>query len=137
MNPERMKKIDQLERVKLMDILEVDEETLIKFFKRLSDFKSSTWELFARKDSLARQVQKFLASDNTSDEKIAETIDELSAADKKMFQLKTEFLKETKELLPTRELAKFILFEQRFRRELMKAFEKKKYQKKYRMEKAE
>ncbi|NOX18632.1 MAG: hypothetical protein GXO87_10190 [Chlorobi bacterium] len=131
MNPERMKKIDQLERVKLMDILEVDDETLVKFLKELREFKFNTWELFAQKDSLAKQVQKDLEDKATDDERITKTIDKLFEIDRQTCELKSKFLKDAKSTLPPKELAKFILFEQRFRRELMKIYEKKRFQRKH------
>jgi len=128
MNPERMKKIDQLEKIKLMDILDVDEETLIRFLKRFGELKSKTWELFTRKDSLARQVQKLLEDENSDEEKITQTVKELFAIDQQICALKSEFFTMAENILPPRELAKFLMFEQKFRRELMRVFEKKKFQ---------
>jgi hypothetical protein len=137
MNPERMKKIDQLEKIKLMDILDVDEETLVRFFKRFGEFKSKTWELFSRKDSLAKEVQNVLNDSDASDKEITETLDELFEIDKQICALKSEFFLTAKEILPPQELAKFLTFEQKFRRELMRVYEKKRFQRNHMREEIE
>lgn len=114
--PER---ILQLEKIKLIETLEMDEETTLKFFSRRAEHKKTMDEIAEREDNLLSQIEGII----TGDQKYAEgdlekLVDEVEAVQGEFVKSKFKFINSLNDLLTVEQIAKLIVFERRFREEL-------------------
>ncbi|MFA6979427.1 MAG: hypothetical protein WC209_08900 [Ignavibacteriaceae bacterium] len=113
-------KIDQLEKIKLIETLNMDEEVSLKFFARRNEFRERGKKLNEKIDSLSRFIgEKTLATDDkTSDTEWEKLIDEFISTEKKLQNNKLEFLISIQKILTPKQVAEFLAFERRFRDEV-------------------
>lgn len=118
---ERLKKIEQLEKVKLMDLLDLNEETSIKFFSRRNNYTEKRRDLLYKIDSLYHLINrntKTKSENKISEKEMKKCIDEYLAGEKSLNNLRIEYLNSIKSILNTEQLAKVIVFDRRFKEEL-------------------
>ena len=116
--PER---IMQLEKIKLIETLEMDEETTLKFFARKSEFDREVEEIQKAIDEKLDRMEQLVNSDNLQDEEFKTALDELNLMHTKLVENKTNFIKSLNDILSYQQIAKLVLFERKFREELRRA----------------
>jgi len=114
----QMRRMDELEKTKLIDILDLDEDSFIKFFARRKEFKNTQFIAFQKKDSLLNFLEANLKSGDKSDEDNLKLVNEIIEVDQYSSKLHSQFISSLKEILPNSELIKYVVFERAFRREL-------------------
>ncbi len=113
------KKMDHLEKLKLMEILDLDEETFIRFFSRHSEFKKQSRESLAQQDKRLEEMEAYFASAKlVTDKEYEEMIQKYLAAEKKIFEERETYLKSLSTILKPEQICKIIVFEKRFREEI-------------------
>ena len=116
--PER---IMQLEKIKLIETLEMDEETTLKFFARKSESDREVEEIQKAIDEKLDMMEQLVNSDNSLDEEFRTGLDELNFMHQKLVENKTNFIKSLNDILSYQQIAKLVLFERKFREELRRA----------------
>jgi hypothetical protein len=116
--PER---IMQLEKIKLIETLEMDEETTLKFFARKSESDREIEEIQKAIDEKLDMMEQLVNSDNLQDEELKAAIEELNLMHQKLDKNKTDFIKSLNDILSYEQIAKLVLFERKFREELRRA----------------
>jgi Lhr-like helicase len=114
-------KILQLEKIKLIEILEMDEETTLKFFSRRSEFERKMEELNKAINEKLDKMEQMVNSDNVQDEELKAAIEELNLKHQKLDENKKDFINSLDDILSYEQIAKMILFERRFKEELRRA----------------
>lgn len=111
-----LKKIDQLERVKLLEVLQLDEEASVKFFVRRKEFKAKSRLVRESLDSL----QKYIEDKIESGEKVnyKSLVGEYTKIESEMHKLRTDYISSNADILNDEQMAKLIIFERVFRREI-------------------
>jgi len=125
--PER---IMQLEKIKLIETLEMDEETTLKFFARKSRSDREVEEIQKDIDKKLDTMEQLVNSDNSLDEEFRTGLDELNFMHQKLVENKKNFLKSLNDILSYKQIAKLVLFERKFREELRRAIFKDRGKKK-------
>jgi len=125
--PER---IMQLEKIKLIETLEMDEETTLKFFARKSQSDREVEEIQKDIDKKLDTMEQLVYSDNSLDEEFRTGLDELNFMHQKLVENKANFLKSLNDILSYKQIAKLVLFERKFREELRRAIFKDRGKKK-------
>jgi hypothetical protein len=116
-------KIEELEKIKLIEILDLNDEVMIKFFNRRKDFIEKNSQLEEKKN---KQIDNLRASiDNLDEQKGKVMIDEILATDEEIVKNRREFVYSLKDLLNNKQIAKFIIFERNFKKELKELLLKK------------
>lgn len=112
-------RIEELERVKLIETLDMNEETSIKFFARRKEFNDKMKDLNRQKDEKLDQLQKFI-NDNgeKSDQAYKKQIDEVTSIDRELIKSRAEFFNSLKDILSYKQISKLLVFERKFRRDL-------------------
>jgi hypothetical protein len=128
--PERLQ---QLEKIKLIETLEMDEETTLRFFSRKAENKKVIDDLIGKADSLIEQIGSILSGEkNAPDEELKKLINEVSLIQTQIEKSKSWFINSLDDLLSTRQIAKLIVFEKNFREELRRVlFRDRKFRNKY------
>ncbi|MFN0156748.1 MAG: hypothetical protein ACKVRP_01595 [Bacteroidota bacterium] len=113
-------RIDQLKKVRLVEMLDLNEEQSVRFFARLNESENKRRDLQKQKMDLLDRSERLMR--NEADEKEFEKIfPEIMAVDQKMLQEKEKFFTGLTDLLSVSQRAKFLLFERQFERELRDA----------------
>jgi hypothetical protein len=114
-----MQKMEELKKIKLIDVLQLDEETSIKFFTRRSEHIKKIEELIQLRNDKIDKIEDILKSDESNNESIlTKEINDFHQLEEKEFQERQRFLKSASEILTPEQMAKLIVFEERFRRDV-------------------
>lgn len=112
-------KIEQLEKIKLIDALELDEETSIRFFARRNQSKKEIDVLEKKSDEIMMQLENTINSDNPKDsQKQKSLITELFNTRQQIETEKQKFISSLSDILSTKQIAQLVVFERKFREEI-------------------
>lgn len=120
------KKLEQLEKVKLIEYLNLDEETMVKLFTRRNEHRKLMDDRNDAADDLIDSLED-LIDDNKNGSKNAELTAMIAKFNTHMEEtqrLQRGFLTSLSDILPPDALAKYIVFERNFRKELRELLRK-------------
>ena len=129
--PQHMRdKVNQLEKIKLIEVLEMDEETTLRFFSRRSVHQTKVDELIEQTDEIITQMEDiFKAGKVYTEAELKSLIEEANAIHNQIVQSKSDFINSLDDILTTEQIAKLIIFERRFKNELKRAMFKRRNRK--------
>ena len=129
--PQHMRdKVNQLEKIKLIEVLEMDEETTLRFFSRRSVHQTKVNELIEHTDEIITQMEDiFKAGKVYTEAELKSLIEEANAIHNQIVQSKSDFINSLDDILTTEQIAKLIIFERRFKNELKRAMFKRRNRK--------
>jgi hypothetical protein len=121
--PQHMRdKLNQLEKIKLIEVLEMDEETTLRFFSRRNEHKVKIDKLVKRTDEIITQMEViFKAGRVYTEAELKSLIEEANAIHTETVHSKSDFINSLDDILSTEQIAKLIIFERRFKDELKRA----------------
>ena len=111
-------KIEQLEKIKLIEVLQLDEETTLKFFSRRSSHHQNQKQILSQGDSIMTELANKFDSESKTDYRVG--IDNILKIDEKLLNEREKFLRSLDDLLSAEQIAKLLVFEKRFRNEIRK-----------------
>lgn len=113
-------KIDQLEKIKLIEELNMSDEVSGKFFSKRREFREKGRRLNSKIDSLCQVVREKTSLEDSKipDAEWGKLIDEFVLAERKIQNNKAEFMNSIQRILSPMQVAKFLAFERRFREEV-------------------
>ena len=122
-------KLNQLEKIKLIETLEMDEETTLRFFSRRNEHETKIDELAKRTDEIITEMDVIFKSGKVYTEaELKSLIEETNNIHTEIVQIKSDFINSLDDILTTEQIAKLIIFERRFKDELRRAmFKGRKY----------
>jgi len=115
-------KIEQLEKIKIIEELNMDEETTLKFFSRRNEHREGQRELIEYRDQLFKTLSENF--DSGEDINYKEKTGEIFRIEKEMIAQKENFFNSLKDILTEKELIQLIIFEFNFRNEVRQQFMK-------------
>lgn len=122
MKEKRMKnreKLEQLEKIKLIESLDMDEDTSIRFFARRNESKLEIKELEKKTDDIMSELEKsFNTEEKNQDEKQKQLISEMLKNRESIEMKRNQFIYSLNDILSTEQIAKLIVFEKKFRDEI-------------------
>lgn len=116
--PDRESKIERLEKIKLIEVLELDEETSIRFFARRSEHRREIHELQLSVDSKLAELEEVMKNKQTDDKKLKEMLSDYYQLEENIFNHRMSFLESLNDILTRKQITRLIIFERRFREEL-------------------
>ena len=111
-------KVEQFEKIKLIETLNLNEDESIRFFARRNEYKENQKKMLAERDSLYKLLSVELSSGK--DAELAKMRNEILDVDSRILIKRKEFLNSLGDLLSEKEIAKYVLFEYNFRNEIRK-----------------
>jgi hypothetical protein len=120
-------KLEQLEKIKLIEALDLDEETSIRFFARRNESRREVQELEKKSDDIIFELEKSFDSENKNQaEKQEQLISEFLKTRESLELKRNQFINSLDDILSTEQTAKLIVFEKKFRDEIRNVlFERK------------
>jgi hypothetical protein len=114
-------KLHQLEKIKLIEALNLDEETSLRFFARRNEMQQEVDQLENRADDILKDLEESLnANEKATGATQRQLINELLNIKTKIEKVKKQFITSLSDILSTEQIAKYIVFEQKFREEIRK-----------------
>lgn len=112
-------KLEQLEKIKLIEALDLDEETAIRFFARRNDSKKEIQELEKKLEDIFSELEKSFNSENKNQNEnqkqlISETLKTRGSIELK----RNQFFSSLNDILTVEQIGKLIVFEKKFRDEI-------------------
>jgi hypothetical protein len=114
-----LEKIQQWEKAKLIELLNLKEENSVKFFARRNDHQNKMKEILDQRDQFMKDLSKELhegtkQNDNTYRDKLYK----LLSFESRLMKEKEAFLKSLNDVLTPEQILKLSVFEIKFRKEL-------------------
>ncbi len=114
-------KFEELENIKLIETLQMDEETTLRFFSRKSEQKLQQEEIREKIKSNIDNLEVILKSGRAiTAEDLKSKINEINNLELQLEKNKIEFLNSLSDILSYEQIAELIIFEKRFRNEVRK-----------------
>jgi Spy/CpxP family protein refolding chaperone len=113
-------RIEQLRKIRLMEILNMKEEQSVRFMARMVEHDSTRRRLFREKGEALDRLERLVRNeaDNKDFEK---SFDDIQAIDTKIQEEQRQYFSGLADILTPAQRAKLLLFERRFERELREA----------------
>lgn len=112
-------KLEQLEKIKLIEALDLDEETAIRFFARRNDSKQEIRELEKKSEDIISKLENsFNSEDKNQDETQRMLISEMLKTRESIESRRNQFINSLSDILTVEQTAKLIVFEKKFRDEI-------------------
>ena len=112
-------KLEQLEKIKLIESLDMDEDTSIRFFARRNESKREIQELEKKTEDIIFELEKsFNTGDKNQDENQKQLISEMLKNRESIEIKRNQFINSLDDILSTEQIAKLIVFEKKFRDEI-------------------
>lgn len=110
-------KMDQLERMKMLDALELDEATSVKLLSRFKDFRLRQRELNFDMDSIAYELKQQI--DNKRDvNQIKKLSEEYMKCEIAFNKSRIDFIYSLSDILSPEQIGKLLVFERNFKKEI-------------------
>jgi hypothetical protein len=112
-------KLEQLEKVKLIEALDLNEESSLRFFARRGDFKKEMEKLEERNDEVILELENTFNSDDKNIENKQSLLLNEFLKNKQEVEIKRqEFLSSLNDILSKEQICKYVVFEKKFRDEI-------------------
>lgn len=115
-------RMEQLEKIKLLEVLDLDEETSVRFFARRNEFKEEHHKIMEEREALLSEMEQALQEEKSADEfNYEETLEKLTGLEKEFVQKRIDFINSLDDILTVEQKAKLVVFESKFMDEVRKA----------------
>jgi Spy/CpxP family protein refolding chaperone len=114
----RMNRIDQLERVKLIETLNLTEEQSIRFFARRNEHRKEIESIEKKIDDQLQELESLLNSSENKESSLKKLNEEILANREKIEAKRKQFIYSLNDILTTEQISKLLLFERRFREQI-------------------
>lgn len=111
-------KIERLEKIKLIETLELDEETTLRFFSRRAEHRRTMHSLQQDADNKLKELETATQNANISDKELQKLLSEYLQIEQKIVNERNSFISSLNGILNYRQLCSLLVFEKKFREEL-------------------
>jgi len=112
-----LERVEQFKKIRMMEVLALDEQTSIKFFARYGKYQRLLQELRRKQMQSLTKLQS-LRKAMAADAEYARVIQELQTLEGESRDSKLKYIEELKEILTNKQIAEYLVFEMRFQQNL-------------------
>lgn len=122
MHDEEMRaKFEELEKIKLIEALHMNEETTLRFFARQTEHKEEQKAIMEELKAITDELDYILKSEQpAASEDLKSKINELNDLEFQLEVNRAEFINSLSDILTYEQIAQLIIFERSFRNEVRK-----------------
>ncbi len=110
-------RIEQYKKIRMMEVLNLDEQTAIKFFARYNKNQELIRGLRQKQIADLGKVQA-LRRTKAADSEYDKIVSDLLSLEDQMNQAKASYVEELRQVLSSKQLAEYLVFETRFQQNL-------------------
>ena len=123
-------KLEQLEKIKLIEALDLNEDISIRLFSRKNDLKKETDKLEDRNEAIIDELEKsFDSNEKNAEIRQNQLLNEFLKNKQDIETLKQQFISSLSDILSREQVCKFVVFEKKFRDEIKSVLMEKRHQK--------
>lgn len=111
-------RIEKLEKLKLIESLDLDEEKTLIFFARRTAHRKSMMNIQDQAENKMFEIEKVLKSERVNETELKKLIDEYILLEKNIFDERIRFIKSLNDIFSTEQIAKLMIFERKFKQEI-------------------
>lgn len=111
------KKFKELEKIKLIEALDLDEEIVVKFFARRNKLKNEISELHNERELTINLLEELITK-NEPESAYSPILKKISNNELKLIEIKSKFISSLSTILTNEQIAKFIIFERNFKKDV-------------------
>lgn len=113
------KKLNQLEKVKLLEILDLDDATAVKFFNLKDQHQKNMMDLRDKSDEILDLIEETLdGNDSKKTSSLSKLVEDYEANELEMTKLRINYLNDVQALLSIEKYAKYLVFDRKFKDEV-------------------
>ncbi len=112
-----LERVEQFKKIRLMEVLNLDEQTSIKFFTRYNKYQELLRDLRKQQGQVLAQVQA-LRKSKAADSEYDKLVDQLLKLESQINEAKSKYVDEMKQVLTSKQLVEYLVFEARFQQNL-------------------
>ena len=114
-----MKKIEELEKIKLLDVLNLDEATSVKLFTRRNQNRTKIWDIEDKINEDLQNIELEIKKGKDKDvSKIQKMNEDYCNLSMDVENEKMSFIRSISDILTPEQIGKYIVFERRFREDI-------------------
>ena len=114
-------RIEQLRKVRMIEMLDLSESQSVRFFARLKEHDAARQDLMKQRNESLDKIERLVRNHADSTE-YAPLFSEVQGIDSRMVTERKKFFDSLSDILSIEQQGKFLVFERRFDRELRDAF---------------
>jgi Spy/CpxP family protein refolding chaperone len=118
---QRRKHLEQFRTLKLLELLDLDEEQEVAFITSYRSVRKARQALDSKREELLDELATGLREESVSEDRIKQIAHKLRNADEEKLELQTSFLGKMEKVLRPEQYGKLLVFQGRFEMELLKA----------------
>jgi hypothetical protein len=111
-------RIEQFKKMRLMEAVQMNEETSIRFFNRYNKHTDNMRDIGKERNELVNQLEK-LSKANAGEAESNKLIKDIGLIDEKLTEERARFIKELRDILTVNQIAQYVVFERNFNRKLL------------------
>jgi len=123
-------RIEQFKKVRLMEVMGMDEETSIRFFAHYNKHLANLRTMQKDHNALIDQLQR-LSTSTAKNSEIEQVMKDIGMSEEKIAEARSKFLEELKDVISVRQIAQYVVFERNFNknlREIMRDIAKERWE---------
>ena len=114
-----MKKIEELEKIKLLDVLNLDEAISAKLFTRRNQNRTKIWDFEDKINNVLQSIESAIKKGKDKDvSKIQKLNEDYCNLSMDVEKEKLSYLRSLSDILTPEQIGKYIVFERKFREEI-------------------
>lgn len=114
-----IEKIEQMETAKLIQVLDLDEETSVRFFAKRKEHREKLQSLMLKRKDILDDVEDLIRKDESTDENVfKQKLNELIDLERKITNERLDFYTSLQKILRPKQIIKLISFDEKFRKEI-------------------
>lgn len=118
-NMKPLAQIEEWEKMKLIEVLDLNEDTSVRFFARRNEHQKHVREILHQRDQLAKEIENEIKEGvKIPDPVYREQVNKMVEFEAGMMMERENFIKSLNDILTPEQIAKLTVFEIRFRREV-------------------
>ena len=110
-------RLEELEKIKLLEILELNEKSMLQFFSRRKEFKENIQKLERERNAKLDRINEMVES-NADDKEFKEIIDDVINIQKEINKQEENYITSLDGLLTYKQISQLLAFERNFKREV-------------------
>lgn len=118
-NSDAFKKVEELEKIKIIETLGLDEKTTLRFFARRNEYRTGQRKLMRNASDILNHMDELVKKDtNKNNPEYKKLINKYLSVESKMVQKRTDFINSLHDILTYPQICKLLIFEKKFREEI-------------------
>src|SRR3989304_343947 len=114
-----MSRIEELEKIKLIEALNMDEQTTLKFFSRRTEYQNKIKTLNKNGDEQLDKLSDYINTNgNKNTDELKNIINNYLSTTESIIKERTKFINSLSDILTYEQISKLLVFEKKFRDEI-------------------